>query len=111
MIDEDTAYELERQKRLDASPMFIAMGLGNFAPPVPSPEKPAPSLMIIDRGEQRRKEIIRLLGIRPRTTDQLADAMNITSQGIGRHLRHLAEAGVIDKELYGNGARTRWKLK
>ena len=89
----------------------ILTGQVVYEPPVKEPDPPEAPFLITDRGETRRTQILHQLMMRPQTTADLAAAVNMTEQGIGRHLRRLAEWGVIDKETYGNGARTRWKIK
>lgn len=107
MIDEDYAYEIQRQKRLDASPMFVSLGIGNFQPPAKAPATAQGS----EVGKAQRKEILRLLELEQRTAEELAIALHLTTQGVGYHLRILAGWDLIDKVQYGDGASARWKLK
>jgi DNA-binding transcriptional ArsR family regulator len=59
-------------------------------------------------GNPQRRAIVRLLAARPRSVQELADDLPISRPAVSRHLRLLAEAGlVVDEE---SGTRRIYRL-
>lgn len=54
-----------------------------------------------------RREVVRLLGERPRRAGELAAAAEVSPQSMSRHLRVLLEAGVVADERPRHDARVR----
>jgi len=49
----------------------------------------------------QRRRILTLLGQTPRSVQQLADELPISRPAVSRHLRVLADAGLVDEERAG----------
>ena len=52
-------------------------------------------------GDPHRRAIVELLGVEPRSVQQLADALPISRPAVSRHLRLLKEAGLVADEPQG----------
>jgi DNA-binding transcriptional ArsR family regulator len=52
-------------------------------------------------GDANRREIVRLLGERPRSVGELARELPISRPAVSRHLRLLREAGLVGEEARG----------
>lgn len=54
-----------------------------------------------------RREVVRLLGTRPRRAGELATATGLSGPAMSRHLRHLLEADVVEADRVDYDARVR----
>jgi DNA-binding transcriptional ArsR family regulator len=52
-------------------------------------------------GDPNRREIVRLLGERPRAVGELARELPISRPAVSRHLRLLREAGLVSEQARG----------
>lgn len=52
-------------------------------------------------GDPNRRAIVELLGERPRSVTEIAEAMTISRPAVSRHLRLLREAGLAREEREG----------
>jgi DNA-binding transcriptional ArsR family regulator len=52
-------------------------------------------------GDPNRRAIVELLGERPRSVTEIAEAMTISRPAVSRHLRLLREAGLATEERAG----------
>jgi DNA-binding transcriptional ArsR family regulator len=52
-------------------------------------------------GDPNRREIVRLLGERPRAVGELARELPISRPAVSRHLRLLREAGLVTEQARG----------
>ena len=52
-------------------------------------------------GDERRREIVRLLGERERSVRELADQLPVSRPAVSRHLRLLKEAGLVSDRAVG----------
>jgi DNA-binding transcriptional ArsR family regulator len=57
--------------------------------------------------DPRRRQVVQLLGERPRRAGELAEAAGLSAPAMSRHLRSLLEAGVIEDERVPHDARVR----
>ena len=62
--------------------------------------------------DPRRRQVVQLLGSRPRRAGELADAAGMSPPAMSRHLRVLLEAGIVEDERVPDDARLRiFKLR
>ena len=71
---------------------------------------PAPLVELIAQrfrviGEPMRIRILDLLRERPKTVNELTDALGATQQNVSKHIGVLAQAGVVDREKDGTRVR------
>ena len=59
-------------------------------------------------GNFQRRAIVELLAARPRSVQELADALPISRPAVSRHLRLLSRAGLVTDEP--SGARRQYRL-
>jgi DNA-binding transcriptional ArsR family regulator len=52
-------------------------------------------------GDPHRRAIVEMLGVEPRSVQELADALPISRPAVSRHLRRLKEAGLVTDEPHG----------
>lgn len=57
--------------------------------------------------DPRRRQVVQLLGERPRRAGELAAATGMSAPAMSRHLRSLLDAGVIEDERVPHDARVR----
>jgi DNA-binding transcriptional ArsR family regulator len=57
--------------------------------------------------DPRRREIVRLLGERPRRAGELAATAGASGPAMSRHLRLLLDAGIVEDERVPDDARIR----
>ncbi len=60
-------------------------------------------LVISALAEPRRRQILRLIRDRPKSTNDLRDALDITQQAVSQHLQVLSEAGLVKADREGRG--------
>jgi DNA-binding transcriptional ArsR family regulator len=67
------------------------------------PELPPEELVRVLRaaGDQTRLQALRLIAQRPRSTQELAPLVGITEAGLSKHLRQLADAGLVTTKREG----------
>jgi DNA-binding transcriptional ArsR family regulator len=65
----------------------------------------SPSLSLVQEldaiADPTRLTILRLVGDRPRSTRELSELLGLSEAGVSKHLRRLAEAGLVDGERRG----------
>lgn len=65
----------------------------------------SPSLALVQEldaiADPTRLTILRLVGGRPRSTRELSELLGLSEAGVSKHLRRLAEAGLVDGERRG----------
>jgi DNA-binding transcriptional ArsR family regulator len=57
--------------------------------------------------DPRRRQVVRMLGVRPRRAGELADAAGMSAPAMSRHLKTLLDAGLIEDERTRDDARLR----
>jgi DNA-binding transcriptional ArsR family regulator len=57
--------------------------------------------------DPKRREVVRLLGERPRRAGELAASAGLSAPAMSRHLRILLEAGIVEDERPPEDARVR----
>ena len=62
--------------------------------------------------DPRRRQVVQLLGSRPRRAGELADAAGMSPPAMSRHLKLLLDAGIVEDERVPDDARLRiFKLR
>jgi DNA-binding transcriptional ArsR family regulator len=57
--------------------------------------------------DPRRRQVVQMLGVRPRRAGELADAAGMSAPAMSRHLKTLLDAGLIEDERTRDDARLR----
>jgi DNA-binding transcriptional ArsR family regulator len=57
--------------------------------------------------DPRRRQVVQMLGVRPRRAGELADAAGMSAPAMSRHLKTLLDTGLIEDERTRDDARLR----